>query len=258
MDSSTYLKICEQRNVLLENARFITSFTRSMIDFDIPASVLYPVLAFMLAKPGHCWRGCLLSMGRVELAIPQVDGNEDHYALICKIEIVPGKLLFTSNKGMIAIPTNELKSHLDTLEYVPVVIKIDSSNLPYWESLSNEIMALDDLPTSIIPEPLGNVNDLDMSEIDDHGFGNPMIPPVTEFSVNAKVLVDRYGEKLIDLQITTQAMGEWPGGLARVTMVWPDALCPEIVMQVANDHGEIGVFAEENVLVSGDWLKANI
>jgi len=147
-------------------------------------------------------------------------------------------------------------------------ITIDNRTLIYHLSnLSAEEFALllkyqkyvfNTLPTSIIPELLGNVSDLNMTEIDDRGFGNPMIPPVTEFSVNAKSLVDRYGEKLIDLQITTQAMGDWPGGLARVIMVWPDASRPEIVMQVANDHGYIGVFAEENVLVSGDWLKANI
>lgn len=83
------------------------------------------------------------------------------------------------------------------------------------------------------------------------------LPAETKIAVNAKSLVDTYGEKLIDLVIGTNAMGEWTGGAARVTMVWPDKACPEIVMQVVNNNGEVGVFAEENVLVSVDWLKAN-
>lgn len=139
---------------------------------------------------------------------------------------------------------------LDT-KVINDAVTIDNRTLTYHLSnLSAEEFALLVKYQKYTFSPIANVHD--------HRFGTPMLPPVTEFSVNAKALVDQYGEKLIDLQITTQAMGEWPGGLASVTMVWPDASCPEIVMQVANDHGEIGVFAEENVLVSGEWLMANI
>lgn len=43
--------------------------------------------------------------------------------------------------------------------------------------------------------------------------------------------------------------GDWPGGVARVITIYPDSACPEIVFEVGNAHGEIGVFAEESVIV---------
>lgn len=52
--------------------------------------------------------------------------------------------------------------------------------------------------------------------------------------------------------LITEPMGEWPGGVARVTEFHPDPAAPEIVMTVEGEGlGEIGVFEYERV----GWLR---
>lgn len=54
--------------------------------------------------------------------------------------------------------------------------------------------------------------------------------------------------ELIGRKIVTQPYGDWPGGVATITEVYPDPEAPEIVLQVkSEEHGEIGVFNFEEV-----------
>ena len=70
--------------------------------------------------------------------------------------------------------------------------------------------------------------------------------------MNAKQLVEKMGNELIGRYIETEAIGEWPGGKARVIEIQPDPEAPEIVMQVTQDSGReydpIGVFDWEDVI----------
>lgn len=51
---------------------------------------------------------------------------------------------------------------------------------------------------------------------------------------------------LIGKQVMTEPMGEYPGGVAKVTKLFPDPSAPEIVFQVKHpSFGRIGVFANE-------------
>lgn len=73
--------------------------------------------------------------------------------------------------------------------------------------------------------------------------------------VSAKKLINRYGPSLIGQRVYTQAMGEYPGGIATVTEIEPDPNAPEIVFQVEHPtFGSIGVFEYEKValVVTGD------
>lgn len=62
-----------------------------------------------------------------------------------------------------------------------------------------------------------------------------------------------YGEWLIGRQVNTEAIGDYPGGIATVTGLRPDPGCPDIVFTVKHptwrteDHleGEIGICAQE-------------
>lgn len=65
---------------------------------------------------------------------------------------------------------------------------------------------------------------------------------------NAKLLRERYGERLIGKQVRTVPMGRWPGGVATVVDLGHDPAAPEIVMNVHSDkHGDIGVFEYEPI-----------
>ncbi len=62
-----------------------------------------------------------------------------------------------------------------------------------------------------------------------------------------------YGVQLIGQKVMTEEVGEYPGGEAEVTELWPDPKDDNIVFNVRHptwrteDHpnGEIGVFAQE-------------
>ncbi len=72
---------------------------------------------------------------------------------------------------------------------------------------------------------------------------------------NAAELLARVGEALVGMHVITQAMGDYPGGLARVIELRPDPEAPDIVFTVKNPnfecpHGggmEIGVLDGEDV-----------
>lgn len=58
----------------------------------------------------------------------------------------------------------------------------------------------------------------------------------------------RERHELVGREIMTQPFGDWPGGVAKITDVYPDPEAHEIVLQVEHpEHGEIGVFAFEEV-----------
>jgi hypothetical protein len=61
-------------------------------------------------------------------------------------------------------------------------------------------------------------------------------------------VVHTLGNALVGRTVVTEAIGDWPGGLATVIEITPDSNAPEIVMQVRSEHGEIGVFERE-------WLE---
>ena len=59
----------------------------------------------------------------------------------------------------------------------------------------------------------------------------------------------RFGDALVSCTIRTEAMGDWPGGLAKITDLFPDKHAKEIVFQVKGTQGQgkTGVFAYENI-----------
>lgn len=62
----------------------------------------------------------------------------------------------------------------------------------------------------------------------------------------AKLLRERQGEALVGKLVQTIAIGDWPGGIARVVDLGHDPAAPEIVMNVHSDeHGDIGVLEYE-------------
>lgn len=72
--------------------------------------------------------------------------------------------------------------------------------------------------------------------------------------MNAKELVGEMGCRLIGRTVLTPAMGEYPGGLAKVVELHPDPGAPEIVFNVAHptwkddeDNNIMGVFEYEDV-----------
>lgn len=60
-------------------------------------------------------------------------------------------------------------------------------------------------------------------------------------------LVNKLGTTLLGRMVNTAAIGEYPGGVAKVIELYPDAEdSPEIVFQVSHStFGEIGVFDYE-------------
>lgn len=56
-------------------------------------------------------------------------------------------------------------------------------------------------------------------------------------------------KNLVNHHILTEKIGWWPGELANIKEVMPDPAAPEIVFTVENSHGEIGVFADETVIL---------
>ena len=69
-------------------------------------------------------------------------------------------------------------------------------------------------------------------------------------TMNAKQLIQKFGNKLLGQKVNTPALGEYPGGIATVIEIAPDENAPEIVFQVSlPGWGEIGVFEHEEISV---------
>lgn len=79
-------------------------------------------------------------------------------------------------------------------------------------------------------------------------------------TTNAFDLVAAIGDNLIGRQIVTEAVGEYPGGVATIIELFPDLeAAPEIVMQVHNPEyksddglvppGQMGIFEWEDVIL---------
>lgn len=66
--------------------------------------------------------------------------------------------------------------------------------------------------------------------------------------MNADSFVKTFAKKAIGMEIQTEAIGEYPGGKAIVTELYPDPECPKIVCNVKHPtFGEIGIFSDETV-----------
>ncbi len=61
-----------------------------------------------------------------------------------------------------------------------------------------------------------------------------------------------YKGELIGLNILTQSIGNWSGGPARIIELDPDPAAPEIIFNVKNIHGEIGIFDWETIYILED------
>jgi hypothetical protein len=73
--------------------------------------------------------------------------------------------------------------------------------------------------------------------------------------MKANQLVQKLGMKLLGQKVNTPALGEYPGGVATVVQLAPDANAPEIVFQVSLPcWGEIGVLEHEDVSLLLDKL----
>lgn len=68
---------------------------------------------------------------------------------------------------------------------------------------------------------------------------------VYEKKYRAGELVNAFGIELIGKAILTRQVGAWPGGPAEIIDIYPAAGDANIVLQVRNHLGEIGVFATE-------------
>ncbi len=66
--------------------------------------------------------------------------------------------------------------------------------------------------------------------------------------MKAKAFVRKHGKALVGRMVETEAIGEWPGGPAKVTDLGSDPMAPEIVMNVrSKKHGEMGIFEYEEI-----------
>jgi hypothetical protein len=66
--------------------------------------------------------------------------------------------------------------------------------------------------------------------------------------VTALALLSAMGQRLLGREVATLAIGDWPGGVARVTELRPDPAAPEIVFNVQRQDGRtVGVFGDELV-----------
>lgn len=68
--------------------------------------------------------------------------------------------------------------------------------------------------------------------------------------MTAKQLTNIHGASLIGRRVETEAIGEYPGGIATITRLAPDPQAPEFVFNVRHPtFGEIGVFEWERVVL---------
>jgi hypothetical protein len=73
--------------------------------------------------------------------------------------------------------------------------------------------------------------------------------------MTANQLVQKLGSKLLGKKVNTLAAGQYPGGVATVIGIAPDAKAPEVVFQVNIGHwGPIGVAGHEDVSLLSDNL----
>jgi hypothetical protein len=64
--------------------------------------------------------------------------------------------------------------------------------------------------------------------------------------MTAQHLVEMYRDSLVGKWVTTEAIGEYPGGVAQVTEIAPDPAAPEIVFNVdLPGYGPMGIFEME-------------
>lgn len=86
------------------------------------------------------------------------------------------------------------------------------------------------------------LEDDEQEQPDDH-------PGVSAFSGSAGELVSAYGARLVGQRIDTARKATYPGGVAEVLQLTPDANAPEICLQVRHcATGEvIGIFQDERV-----------
>jgi hypothetical protein len=73
--------------------------------------------------------------------------------------------------------------------------------------------------------------------------------------MKANQLVQKLGDKLLGKQVNTPAIGEYPGGVATVIGIAPQAKAPEIAFQVnLGQWGKMVVFGHEDVSLLSDNL----
>lgn len=66
--------------------------------------------------------------------------------------------------------------------------------------------------------------------------------------MEAKAFAAKHGQKLIGRRVHTEAIGNYPGGAAKVVALHPDPVCPEIVIEVQHaTFGPIGIFEDEEI-----------
>ena len=66
--------------------------------------------------------------------------------------------------------------------------------------------------------------------------------------MRARLYVQLHGKFAIGHTVLTESMGDYPGGLAVLTEIYPDSNAPEIVCVVNHpSFGEIGIFEDEEL-----------
>lgn len=65
--------------------------------------------------------------------------------------------------------------------------------------------------------------------------------------LTAKKMIEVHGQSLVGKTVMTMAVGNWPGGMARVLNIQPDPAAPEIAFNVVSvaSGDEIGIFENE-------------
>ncbi len=76
--------------------------------------------------------------------------------------------------------------------------------------------------------------------------------------MTAKQLVEKHGKRLEGELVWTEAIGSYPGGVARIVQIYPDPNAPEIAYEVEslnenwmNEDGSrlMGVFGHERAIL---------
>ena len=66
--------------------------------------------------------------------------------------------------------------------------------------------------------------------------------------MNAKQYIDELGENAIGQVVQTEAIGEYPGGLAEIIEIYPDPAAPDIVCMVLHPiWGEMWILEYEDI-----------
>ena len=243
---------------------FVLEYIRASLEEGTPVVVVTAVAEYLLQHPGRAWWGCSVEDGVVTIAIPDSDDdlNAEWINVIvinhCADSITVNDVIADANVSAILDAMNNVMYDVvvPDMEFTTAAAKqtIAESRSEILAAIVAETVTT--LPTKTTSAAVDNttlselllspdVKDTTQLPVEDDASKYRL----TEVSINAKSLVDKLGERLIGVEVTTQAMGEWPGGVARVITIYPDSACPEIVFEVGNTHGCIGVFAEESVIV---------